>query len=558
MVSSAAAAGDMSPTASAVLAAIPAWWAARAETVGLSGKWRDVTFAIDAEPPFSMSALPALEEEWGPLSGEEVGQAYVNALAPDVRSRHGRHYTPIDLAGHLWEQTRRALGVTSAVARPLPGLVRDPACGGAALLLPALREHLRATTNLNPRMVLAGLPALIEGIDNDPIAVWVANTVLAAEMLPLLAQIPDDHRRPLPALCRPGDGLAVPQTPAQVVLMNPPYGRVKLSDAERERFADVIYGHANLYGIFMAAGEDQLTDSGVLATLVPTSFLAGRYFSPLRERLSTSIRLQEVAFVEKRSGVFTTVLQETCLAVFTRKTVRRTSITGLRDGESVNIAKVPTPRGSLPWLLPRRTDLAAIAAAASQMPMNLASAGWKVSTGPLVWNRRVKDLNPSHGTPVIWSADFDGGVLHTDARRGPMRHMTLRDDRDRKTMTLSDPAILVQRTSSPEQQRRLTTVHLTSEDLEGLGGSVVVENHVNVIRPSAETPKLSMELLNRLLSTKTLDAVARCISGSVALSAFELSALPLPNQDTLAAWEELDDDALSSAVTMAYRAGDPA
>lgn len=82
MVSSAAAAGDMSPTASAVLAAIPAWWAARAETVGLSGKWRDVTFAIDAEPPFSMSALPALEEEWGPLSGEEVGQAYVNALAP--------------------------------------------------------------------------------------------------------------------------------------------------------------------------------------------------------------------------------------------------------------------------------------------------------------------------------------------------------------------------------------------------------------------------------------------------------------------------------------------
>lgn len=190
IISSAEASSELSPTASAVLAALPSWWSARAKNVGLSGEWLDVTRAVAADPPFSMSELPQLEEEWGALSGEEVGQAYVEALSSATRSRHGRHYTPAELSGHLWSQARVAIGMGGVAMKPLPGLVRDPACGGGALLLPALREHLRASTDVSPRIVLAGLPSLIEGTDNDPAAVWVANLVLAAEMLPMLARIP--------------------------------------------------------------------------------------------------------------------------------------------------------------------------------------------------------------------------------------------------------------------------------------------------------------------------------------------------------------------------------
>lgn len=555
VISSAEASCELSPTASAVLAALPSWWSTRAEGSGLSGKWLDVTLAVDAEPPFSMSELPQLEEEWGALSGEEVGQAYVDALSTATRSRHGRHYTPVELASHLWAQARAALDMTGTAAKALPGLVRDPACGGGALLLPALREHLRASTHLNPRLVLAGLPSLIEGIDNDPAAVWVANLVLAAEMLPTLARIPEKDRRPLPALCHVGDGLAPGESPARAVIMNPPYGRVKLSGEERSRFSDFIYGHANIYGLFMAASAQNLEDNGVVSALVPTSFLAGRYFSPLRQHFSTNLRLRELTFVEKRSGVFSTVLQETCLATFTQKSIRQSTVTSFRDGENLKVAKIPVPRGSAPWMIPRKSDIAAVCAAASQMPLNLSSAGWKVSTGPLVWNRRADDLNDHSGIPVIWSADFDGGVLHTDTRRSAMRYLTVRSDKDHRTMTLTEPAVLVQRTSAPEQARRLTSVHLTADDLADFGGSVVIENHVNVLRPTTAEPSLSMELLNRLLQSAALDAVARCISGSVALSAFELSALPLPPAETLAAWEKLDEQALAVAVSHTYRMG---
>lgn len=202
LVGSSDPAAELTPTAAAVLAAIPAWWSARANAAGLDGAWLDVTEAVAATPPLSLPELPPLEQEWGGLSGEEVGQAYVGALAMETRSRHGRHYTPPLLAEQLWHMARIGLGRTGA-STPLTGLVRDPACGAGALLLPALREHLHASTAVDPQMVLARLPSLIEGVDNDPAAVWVANVVLAAEMLPLFARVSPGRRRPLPALASP-------------------------------------------------------------------------------------------------------------------------------------------------------------------------------------------------------------------------------------------------------------------------------------------------------------------------------------------------------------------
>ena len=126
-------------------------------------------------------------------------------------------------------------------------------------------------------MVLRNIPSVIEGVDADPAAVWLANVVLAAEALPLLVEVPKARRRPMPTLASGGDGLTPPSRPTRAVVMNPPYGRVRLDSAERQRFASFLYGHANLYGLFLAAGLESLDDKGVLSALVPTSFTAGRY-----------------------------------------------------------------------------------------------------------------------------------------------------------------------------------------------------------------------------------------------------------------------------------------
>ncbi len=153
---------------------------------------------------------------------------------------------------------------------------------------------------------------------------------------------------------------------------------------------------------------------------------------------------------------------------------------------------------------------------------------------------------------MIWAADIEGGKLHRDAARNALRYLALHGATDRQTMILSDPAVLVQRTTAPEQPRRLVAAELTAEDVERLG-PVVVENHVNVLRPRAHNVLISRATLARLLETRTLDRLMRCISGSVALSAYELDSLPLPDEATLASWEQLHGHDLEQAVAEAYR-----
>lgn len=204
------------------------------------------------EPDLTLGIAPATVTG----TAEDVGMAYVSGLAASDRSKNGRHYTPAPLAGHLWEMTKRALGQKRP--QPLAGRVVDPACGAGALLLPILREHLGTVARVDAQLALAALPNQMLGVDNDPVAVWVANVVLASEMLPILARTERARRRPLPALVRHGDGLAAVDEPIRVTIMNPPYGRVRLDEAERARFARTLYGHANLYGLFLAAALESL------------------------------------------------------------------------------------------------------------------------------------------------------------------------------------------------------------------------------------------------------------------------------------------------------------
>jgi adenine-specific DNA-methyltransferase len=125
---------------------------------------------------------------------------------------------------------------------------------------------------------------------------------------------------------------------------------------------------------------------------------------------------------------------------------------------------------------------------------------------------------------------------------------------DVATLSLAEPAILVQRTTAPEQRRRLICVELTEKDLDDWGGAVVVENHVNVLRaPVVGAPLLSRETLLSVLRSECMDRVIRCLSGSVAVSAYELENLPLPDEYTLASWATLDKDGLEQAIAFAFR-----
>lgn len=538
-----------------VLASVSDWWAYRASRAGLTGSWLDPEYAVTGRPS---RAVEARTSDLHNRSGHELGQAYVQTVAPDARARFGQHYTSADLADHLWLQTREALGWDRRDHR-LPGLLRDPAAGAGALLLPPLREHLRAAESDDATLTLQSLPQLIEGIDQDRDATWLGNVILASEMLSTLVRIPKQHRRPLPCLIRQGDGLDPSLTPATIAIMNPPYGRIALDRERRQRFQHTVFGHANLYGLFVAEGARNLALDGILSALIPTSFAGGLFQSKLRGYLSEHAPLRSVAFVADRSGTFSGVLQETCLAVFARRSQPKVAVSRI-GGMLERVADIDAPAGPGPWLIPREPADAAIATVAASMPLTLSDIGYRASTGPLVWNRRRDDIH-SHPSQtrrtILWGADIAGGKIELDKTKDGQRYLSFRNEKDEALMSLTEPAVLVQRTTVPEQPRRLVPVELTSERLQELGGSVVVENHVNVLRPSVERPLLSRGAIARVLATSTLDRILRCLSGTVAVSSYELGALPMPSAPVLAEWEHLFGERLELAVAAAYRGALP-
>lgn len=442
------------------------------------------------------------------------------------------------------------------------GRVTDPAAGAGALLVPPLRQFVSASNN--PREGLVEVRTRFSGRDLDPIAVWLGNLILASELLPLWAQVPADDRRPLPTLLQVGDGLDKQCDQPETILMNPPWGRVRLLPSERERWQLSLHGHANRYGVFLHSAIEQVADGGLVAALIPTSFLGGAYFKRLRAFAGEQAPLERIVFVTSRTGVFGgDVLQESCVALFRKGGGRRyvdcSTISVNGKFELTRSVRVEVVQGDLPWLLPRRKEDKRLVAAASRLGNRLSDYGWRASTGPLVWNRHKPRIAASKGVgavPIVWAADLDSGFVHPDPARDQQRYVTLRD-RD-AFMRLAEPALLVQRTTAPEQPRRLVLAVLDKTTLDTWGGAVVVENHVNILRCSEQTSPLSVELLARLLRTDTFDRLYRCLTGSVAVSAYELNALPLPDTDTLRRWSRLGFEELSVQVARLYGSHGPA
>ena len=238
--------------------------------------------------------LPRLElgERWGPplpvrLPRDEATPGVVPAVADALldraeRRRLGAFATPAGVAAELVD---RALSAT-AVADPM---VCDPACGGGALLLAAAAAR--------------GGTAGLSGLDVDPVAAAAAAAALCLqEGGPAGAEIGCDDA--LGPSRWPG--------PPDVVVGNPPF-RSPLrggapSDPRLGPYADVA-------AAFVLRALDEVDDRGVVALLLPVSFLAARDAAPARRR---ALEAAELVDVWRPAARFAGALVDVCAVVLRR------------------------------------------------------------------------------------------------------------------------------------------------------------------------------------------------------------------------------------------------
>jgi adenine-specific DNA-methyltransferase len=356
----------------------------------------------------------------------------------------------------------------------------------------------------------------------------------------------------LPEIVQICDTLAErsPSPVFDLVVGNPPYGRVTLSSDQRRNYARSLFGHANLYGVFTDIAVRWTRPNGAIAYVTPTSFLAGEYFKALRSLLAAEAPPVAVDFIEARSGVFEDVLQETLLAIYRRngkvRTIRVHYITVSADAAPrvthagrFNLPKSP----AAPWLAPRIPDHQQLVASLARMRNRLADWGYRVSTGPLVWNRHKGQLRvrlEENTFPLVWaeSVTSDGRFTHRAEKPNHLPYFQTMEGDD--WLKVRVPCVLVQRTTAKEQHRRLIAAAMPA-DFVKKHGSVVVENHLNMILPVGKRtrPTVSAAALAAFLNSSIADDAFRCISGSVAVSAFELESLPVPPARQMTAIERL-------------------
>jgi adenine-specific DNA-methyltransferase len=463
---------------------------------------------------------------------------YTTLLPGKERSALGAFYTPPALVQRLLDLASEG-GVDWSTARVL-----DPASGGGAFLLEAAARMRRALDGSEPAFILAQLGNRLSGFELDPHAASLSQAALEI----ILSDLRIGSGRDMPVFVKVCDTLE--ETPAELydlVIGNPPYGRVTLTAAQRARFARSLYGHANLYGVFTDIALRWARPGGVIAYLTPTSMLGGQYYAALRKLLADKAPPVAIDFVHARRGVFEDVLQETLLALYCKGGTRRRfqvhylHVDNEREARLTKNGKVGLPTdASAPWLAPREPAHVGLIKAAEGMATRLADWGYGVSTGPLVWNRFKPQMRARAGRglhPLIWAeaVTADGRFIFRANKRNhaPYFKPELGDG----WLVVDRSCVLVQRTTAKEQDRRLIAAELSQAFIDAHGG-VVVENHLNMVR-TIGAAKVSPAAVAAVLNSDIVDQVFRCISGSVAVSAFELESIPLPPASAMATIEKL-------------------
>lgn len=519
--------------------------------------WQALDTGLDLAPPPGLPGAVALDAgvvavahdyaaRLAPLPvvqvADRIGALHAGLMPVEERARAGVYYTPPALADRLVDLAR-AGGVDWATARVL-----DPAAGCGAFLVPVALRMAAALKGVEPAIAARSIATRLRGVELDPMAAWIAGVMVEAALLPLLR---GTGQRLSP--CLPADALALPErAESDLVIGNPPYGRLTLEPALRARFARSLYGHANLYGLFMDMAVRLTVPGGLIAFLTPSSFLAGDYFKHLRRTLTEQAPPLSLDFVDERRGVFDNVLQETVLATYRRAGGRRRRparalVNMIRAaGNGAGAGLFVRPAGSFtlpaeptaPWILPRHAGESGLATRLRTLDSRLADWGYRVATGPLVWNRykpQISDRAGRGAVPLVWAESVtpDGRFAYRceKANHKPWFHPAPAGD---EWLLVRRPCVLLQRTTAKEQARRLIAAEMPESFLKPHPRGVAVENHLNMLLPTGDGrddggPPVSPSVLAAFLNSRAADRAFRCLSGSVAVSAYELEALPLPH-----------------------------
>ena len=465
---------------------------------------------------------------------------YAMAQSNGRRKSLAMYFTPPALSEYVLDRVE-SFGADFAKHQFL-----DPAAGGASFIGPiASRMSARGATP-------ARISKALCGVEIDPA---LADFARAAARC--IIERPVDH------LVTCGDGLihGQPET-FDAVIGNPPY-RV-LSPSQRKRmpgWAKPILGnYANLYSLFILRGLHLLRDNGLLAFLVPTSFITGNYFRPLRKYISENATVLTIDMIEQRKEFFRDVSQDVCLLVCRKSASRSKAYTAQARSVGRDLQwrretgyRITNASGA-PWVCKAKQN-------PDTKLDTLESLGYTVRCGPIVHNRDKGLLEgirrrKKGAVPLVWGHVIRPLTVVEPASRSrqPGDGAITFVSTCRNTPPVTSPSIVLQRTNSGDQKKRIRAGFVDQSWIDKYGG-FYGENHVVVIAPDPfKKQRCTLGALLKLISSKAVDHRLRPLlsSNSVNVTALRELQLPKLSSSKLKSIESNDDAQLEGIIEEAY------
>ena len=328
--------------------------------------------------------------------------------------------------------------------------------------------------------------------------------------------------------------------PFDLVIMNPPYGKMKGADPSRQMVALEHVDTPNLYAAFWALGIATLAPGGQCVAIVPRSWANGAYFESFRKWLLDRLRLDTLHVFESRSSVFADmgVLQENVIVSGTMGGVRGGSVelsVSVGGTDALTRQKVPASAVVDPsdrHAFVRFTD------GASTVPLaachSLAELGLTVSTGRVVDFRArdhlSNDASEVDTAPLIYPGNVRGGGIMWPRSIGKPQALRVSDDTARRLLVPAGVYTVTKRFSAKEERRRVVA------GVWDRPGPVAFENHLNYFHERGHGLPMGLARgLSVWLNSSPVDTVFRTFSGHTQVNAGDLRTLPYPSLDDLSA-----------------------
>jgi len=492
-----------------------------------------------------------------------LATAYAILVGDKLRTERALYFTPPLLANRVINKlVEHGASLTTQHWH-------DPACGGAAFLVPIAQRMATALAKagLSASQQLDHIERHLSGNDLDPVLLEISREFLRMALSGMLAAAGRD----LSLRLFKGDGLtssAIEALQPDVLALNPPYRKLKAAEVDQYRKAhgDVAEGQPNIYGLFINRTLQLARDGGLVGLLTPTSFLSGQSFSKLRTKLLTHADTLHIDMLSDRNAMFIKVEQETAITVLRSRAASKvvdskTRVSVLKpEGEFEDVGEFLLPNSGRPWPIPRAASDASLLQSAESAGFTLSDYGYAARVGHLVAyrderQRFAQQPDPKHGrlvVPLVWATDitpdgrFDHGRECRFSRDRRFVHISSLGDHG----VITKPAVLLQRLTSSDQKRRLVAAAVPEAWVNQFGG-YVCENHVIVLEPVSKNA-IAPEKLAAILNTQPVDRVFRAISGASNVAVSELDELLLPDPAHFK-YLKKRGSGLDDAVRAAYR-----